>query len=211
MAKAPKVTQEPVWHPDFRVAEHLPDVKVVRTTFLINFICIVALVSVLGFWFYVESRLGELSSQLAATEDQLQQLRPEQNRATVANRKFDEAAAFANDLNIFANGVYNIPAITAAIAEACPENVFFRSFQADHEIVMNGRNMAGRRLVLTFEGVLQGDNVRDVAQIQTFGETLKELPIFAGKVETLEIPSPTTAGQPFRFNFSVVIRLQPKP
>src|ERR1700761_8135502 len=62
---------EPLWHPNFRNFERLPDTKVVRTTFFVNTASI-AITLALAMWvFYREYHIRTLQQQIAATEQQI--------------------------------------------------------------------------------------------------------------------------------------------
>src|SRR6185312_6719019 len=62
---------EPLWHPDFRNVERLPDTKVVRTTFFINTAAIATTLALLMWLGYREFHIRTLEQQIADAEHQI--------------------------------------------------------------------------------------------------------------------------------------------
>jgi len=62
---------EPLWHPDFRNVERLPDTKVVRTTFFINTAAIATTLALMMWLGYREFHIRNLEQQIADAEHQI--------------------------------------------------------------------------------------------------------------------------------------------
>lgn len=61
----------PLWHPNFRNFERLPDTKVVRTTFFVNTAAIAVTISLLLWFGYREYHIKNLGDQIADAQRQI--------------------------------------------------------------------------------------------------------------------------------------------
>ncbi len=61
----------PLWHPNFRNFERLPDTKVVRTTFFVNTAAIAVTLAVLLWFGYNEYHIKNLADQIADAQKQI--------------------------------------------------------------------------------------------------------------------------------------------
>src|SRR5256885_4033858 len=79
---------EPLWHPNFRNFERLPDTKVVRTTFFIN-IASIAITLALILWLgFREYHVRTLQQQIAATEQEISSNSKQNAEALRLNKLF---------------------------------------------------------------------------------------------------------------------------
>jgi len=78
----------PAWHPNFRNLERLPDTKVVRTQFFVNFAAIAFAASLLLYFSYQEYRINNLSRQVADWQAQIDTNKRSSDQAVVLSRKF---------------------------------------------------------------------------------------------------------------------------
>ncbi|MGF1451998.1 MAG: hypothetical protein ACFB21_08005 [Opitutales bacterium] len=209
MAKASKTATQPVWHPDFRIPDELPDIKPIRTTFLINLVCLMLFLVLAGYYVFNQIRVGELRTELADLQEQVREARPGSAQAVRGAREFSQLAKVPDDLIVFEESVYNIPAIILALSEACPDNVMYRELNLAHQLVSGRRRLQGRYLNITLSAFLQGQTNDDVQQIDVFAEKIRNLPILQDKIKTLEVPElrpePTVE---HRFAFTVSIQLK---
>ena len=91
----------PAWHPNFRNLERLPDTKVVRTQFFVNFATIAIAASLLLYFFYQEYRINNLNRQLADWQAQIDTNKKASDQAVVLSRKFADEETKINELNSF--------------------------------------------------------------------------------------------------------------
>lgn len=91
----------PLWHPNFRNFERLPDTKVVRTTFFVNTAAIVVTLSLLLWFGYREYHIKNLGDQIADAQKQIDDNSRQNNEAlrlakifADEQKKLAEAVAF---------------------------------------------------------------------------------------------------------------------
>lgn len=94
---------EPLWHPDFRNFERLPDTKVVRTTFFINAAAIATTLALLMWLGYREFHIRTLEQQIAEAEHTIDTNAKQNKEAlrlsqifTDEEKKLDAAASFVS-------------------------------------------------------------------------------------------------------------------
>lgn len=212
MAKSGKNTIEPNWHPDFRITESLPDIKVVRTTFLVNFIMISVALVLAMLVALREVNLISKSSQISQLEQDISQRRADNTQAIRTNKEYQAESALAKDVATFYENVYDIPEIFKALSNACPDNIYFQSMAFSHDLVYTGgkrnRKVGGRTLEIKLGGVMQGRNNDDVTQINDFRTQIQELDIWNGKLKSISIPEPKGTAIPFQFEFNLTINLK---
>jgi Tfp pilus assembly protein PilN len=91
----------PAWHPNFRNHERLPDTKVVRTQFFVNFAAIAVAASLLLYFSYQEYRIKNLRHQVAEWQSQIDTNRKASAQAQLLSRKFGEEEKKIDELNNF--------------------------------------------------------------------------------------------------------------
>ena len=91
----------PAWHPNFRNHERLPDTKVVRTQFFVNFAAIAVAASLLLYFSYQEYRIKNVRHQVAEWQSQIDTNRKASLQAQVLSRKFGEEQKKIDELNNF--------------------------------------------------------------------------------------------------------------
>lgn len=121
-----KPVQKP-WHPDFRIAEGLPDTKIVRTDFLINLGAVLVAVVLLLVVGYRETLIWTAQRDIELAHSIRADLSPENNRAIALNRTFMEARAIYRDLEIFFNAPFHVDRLILDLAEAKPDEVSLES------------------------------------------------------------------------------------
>jgi Tfp pilus assembly protein PilN len=97
-------TQAPLisaWHPNLRNRERLPDTKVVRTLFFVNFAAIMIAASLLVYFFYQEYRINNLNRQVVDWQTQIGTNKKSAAQAVILSKKFAEEEKKINELNEF--------------------------------------------------------------------------------------------------------------
>jgi hypothetical protein len=96
-----KTVAPPAWHPDFRLAGELPDIKAVRTTFLLNALAVV-FVLVAGLLFYQrETMLNQMRDQTEYWQTVVDSNRARYTEALRQQREFSEAENKFNEIARF--------------------------------------------------------------------------------------------------------------
>lgn len=213
MAKGKSSLSQTNWHPDFRIAETLPDIKVVRTSFIVNFV-VVAVVLILGAVVaFRELTLAELRSGIERFNSTINQRSAANSEAIRKSREFSDSRKKVDDVIAFYTKTYDVLPIVEALSSVCPDNIYYESLSLSHEMVSSGSKKSlrhtGRMLTISIRGVLQGESVEDLAQVDAFHRDLEALPVFENRLESISEPQPRgNATIPYRYEFPVTIQLK---
>lgn len=91
----------PAWHPNFRNHERLPDTKVVRTQFFVNFASIAVAAGLLLYFCYQEYTIRNLARQVAEWQAQIDTNRKAGDQARALSRKFADEEKKLNEVGGF--------------------------------------------------------------------------------------------------------------
>lgn len=89
------------WHANFRKLEQLPDTKVVRTQFFINFASLAVAAGLLLYFCYQEYTIRNFSRQMADRQTQIDTDRKASDQALALFKKFTEEEKKIDNLNNF--------------------------------------------------------------------------------------------------------------
>lgn len=124
MAKNKKEVQ-PNWRPDFRIHSTLPDIKVIRTDFIINFIA-VTLVLVAGFYVLQrEYRTLSLRDTIDELERQVRVAEADDNRYLDLSSRFREKAKHVREVELFYTAPFLVHELVAELAMMRLEDLIF--------------------------------------------------------------------------------------
>jgi len=203
----------PNWRPDFRDADALPDIKAVRTNFLVNFVALALAVIATG-WFVVnEYEAMAVQSQI----DELKQSISDESKANKQNLKlsgeFKSLSPKAEDLVTFYEG-YMFPLdVLLAFCESRPETIALQSI----DIAKSSKNVGSKKKPVwqsypryTLNGVLKGESVEALRELDNYKVILQNLELFEGKLgpDSIEISQPVRNQRLGLFEFTIVIRLE---
>ncbi len=210
MAKSKnKETAAISWHPDFRIQDTLPDVKVVRTDFIINFITITAAVLLAGFYGYRKLYSWDLGSRIADVEAQIEQATPENRRNLKNSGDFKKASTQIEDLVKFYSQSEPPLDFLVEISQTRPEYIALSSIEfTELERPVSKKktvNYSRYRIV----GVLQGSSAEALDALNKYREIVNGLDIFKDRIESIEVPPPRRNPGLDLFEFNIVVILKP--
>lgn len=113
----------PSWHPNFRIRETLPDVKVVRTAFFVNGASILVAASLAIYVGIGEWQLYTLNSQIAQTQAQINRDKPASDQAIALFRKFQADEAKVNEVATFVKSKPLVSELVIRLARTLPNNI----------------------------------------------------------------------------------------
>ncbi|MGJ8640836.1 MAG: hypothetical protein ACSHYA_15710 [Opitutaceae bacterium] len=110
----------PNWRPDFCNQATLPDIKVVRTNFLINFLSVTAALVAVYFMVEREYRAHSLTQTVAVLEQQVASARKTNNANLSLSTEFKKISSKVVDLQQFFSTPFEAHSFMARIVELCP-------------------------------------------------------------------------------------------
>ena len=202
--KKKKKKDFPAWHPDFRVGEDLPDIKAVRTDFLINIGSIVLALALLFWIAYREATINSLQGDLGALTSEQKRLEPENRQLVLLNSRFLRQKQLYDDLEKFYDIPVDVPRFLADIADFRPEGVSFE------EIAFQEMEQATKENVeRSYRIYLRGEtkNLQDAAALK---ESLEGLPYLQDMAADFTEGSNPRNPVLNTFGFTLDVRFEPK-
>jgi hypothetical protein len=206
--KKPEVT--PQWHPNFRVVKTLPDIKAVRTDFIVNFVAVTFAVLALGYMLFIEISNFQVGRQITRLQARIDEQHKNNTVDLKLSTQFVHEAKGLQELTKFYAQAISPMQLLMTLVDARPDNILFDSVEITPTEVegKNRQRMKTQRLVLT--GTLTGE-ADDLKRLD--GMVAK---IMASPVLKTRIADPANDRKidnkregPGLFKFTVTITLKP--
>ncbi len=187
-----KAVNENSWHPDFRDATLLPDIKAVRSVFFINFVTLIFAVGLLGYWIFLELQIGSLKGAIASHQNEIGVHKKVNDELLRQSSEFEKWAKIINEIQGFVSVPFKPSAFLSAIGAARPPSMTLSSLSCNIEArkepdkkAEDGKKIAGK--AFTVYSVMIGGSVSGTSQqatraVDAFREKLEKLDIFQGLV-----------------------------
>ncbi len=198
MKKSKKEVQ-PNWHPNFRVQSELPDIKPIRTGFIINSLAVVICLGLA--LMVIQQELKRMSSnRLIADLRTTVSMNEDRNREALRQSKeFTEEVKKLQELEAFYEGPVSGYRFLLFLAEVRLESLVYDSVTLQESVRMDRRNE-----ITTFR-VQIGGKSRDLLTLGQFKSYLENLPFVVaneGVVNETIFPRDENTGS---FPFSIVV------
>ena len=125
LKRSNQAASSPNWHPNFRNTQLLPDLKVVRTTFFINAICITLASAALMFTGYREYQAFGIRSSIAQARKHMDDAKAENEKYLAANRKFMDGVRKLDEARDFVTSQVSGTKLLIALATSLPDLMQF--------------------------------------------------------------------------------------
>lgn len=172
-----KVKQEiaPNWRPNFRIAEALPDIKVIRTDFLVNFIAIALAVIILGVVVFKEIRGYTQRRERNDLIKFIEQKSAANQKALQQSAEFLRLSKNIEELYQFIYTPATPSELLMILAELRPEKIVLSHLSVSHKILVDKdkKKPAGPVMEVTLSGLVAGDSSIGTATVKEFSEALR--------------------------------------
>ncbi len=113
----------PSWHPNFRNAESLPDIKVVRTAFFINGIAILSALSLGAFLGLKEWQLNVVNSQISQIQAEITRNKSSSDKAVAIYKQFQASEGKVAEVENFLKSKSIISVLVLRLSATLPPNI----------------------------------------------------------------------------------------
>ena len=193
----------PAWHPDFRIADDLPDIKAVRTDFLINLTAVgLALALAVGL-VYREAVIYGYQSDIETLLDEERRMEGENMQVVSLNTRFMQRKKIHDDLVKFYDAPFDVPSFFADIARIRPGEIAFEQISYE-EIERAEKDAIDRSYRLFFQG-----QTRSLKIIDELKNALVSLPSLEGMKPVITEGANPRNPDLGTFGFSIEVRLSP--
>jgi len=124
-----KKDTHPLWRPDFRDVQTLPDTKFVRTDFLMNFVAIVVTITVIVFFSIREYNLHVAGKAVNNLRQQVDESEADNRAILLNNKQFLQSSSLAREVVAFDAQIASFPELMAIVSESTPEGMIFTSIR----------------------------------------------------------------------------------
>ena len=148
----PKKEFQPHWRPNFSVRATLPDIKLVRTGFIVNFISFALLLLCLGLFLQSEYRIWSMRATVQELEQRIRLSEAEDQRSLELSGRFRELAAHAIELQRFYSAPLPPHELLAELAVLKPKDLVFSRVLLTEEVVKEKKAPAQMRYRIQISG-----------------------------------------------------------
>ena len=127
--KKTKGQEDRPWHQDFRNPESLPDIKVIRTRFFLNFIAFLIPAIVAIFWVLEELNLGALRDEITKLEDEKTSMRSSNDELVTISREFMKESAKIESLNDYYYNLFPVSDYLLTLSDRASEDMVISSLE----------------------------------------------------------------------------------
>lgn len=173
-----KENTQPHWHPDFKIESTLPDIKIIRTNFVINSIVLVLVVLSSALLIQRESRSYLLQRSINDLEQQVQNASPENMNRLGKSKQFCDAAQNVKELQQFFQVPFFAHESVVELASLKPEDLTFSRVACNESATQIGKQIGRNKNAkikpkLKFQIDIKG-NVQDLPILTEFKRLLEE-------------------------------------
>lgn len=209
--KKPKQSLQAHWRPNFRNAETLPDIKVVRTGFLLNLVTISLACVLLGLLVYREYRISTISSAVSAMRANIASTSAADRANVRMSNEFEKVEKQVAEFIAFHNVPGGAADLVHAIAEMQPREVVLNSISFSPTVTRRGR-----REIVHYQLVLNG-TVTDAEDrlatdiITDYRNAYSEMELIRPYFESSELSGFSRDDVLGLFNFTIQVTLTLEP
>ncbi len=173
----PAVSLVPSWHPNFRNFDRLPDVKVVRTSFFVNFFSIVVVSGLLLCFGLQEYNLHSIRVQISDWQRQIDDNRKPSEQAVQLYHQFQNEEKKVAEVTAFVKTDFVRSDFIIELGQSLPKNIVLDSIDIDETGV-------------SLHGIVRGTSSDDAfGQAQAYINQLQADPSLSQKFETITMPN----------------------
>ena len=152
---------QPYWRPDFKIQSTLPDIKVVRTDFIINAIAIALMLIAAFTLLQSEYRAYSLNHSIASMEQSIVETAEDNNQNLQESERFRESAQSVEELQDFFRAPFTPHELLAELTQLKPAGLIFsRVMLSDAIIKQKGTDQTEPQALMTYEINITGDTRR---------------------------------------------------
>lgn len=206
-----KKAEHPAWRPDFRNPDELPDIKVIRTDFLLNLVAVSIAIGLLGLVVFREYRAAGLRETLEDLSTNIQNNREADRENVRMSRDFAEIERSMKELVRFHNVPVRPAPLLAELAEMQPDEIILETVNFSGGFEGTGKNRPVR-YTLVLSGTVEHSDENPASQVITdYRTALAELPSLKPYFIESEQPGFNRNASLGIFNFTLRVTLSDTP
>ena len=206
LKKSKKATQR-MWRPDFRDVQSLPDTKVIRTGFLLNFIAIALALGCMTLYSMREYSLQTLIQSVKGLESQVA-ASTSQNRSILdTNKRFRQSAEVVAEAVAFDHQALQFHPFVSELADALQQGMVLSVVDMQSTTVIEQTKELPPFVVELQGKVLENAPAKPAQVLNDFHDALRGLPSLQGKNIEMEMASFGRNNQFGHFDFTLLVKI----
>lgn len=202
-----KTPQQRQWRPDFRDTQTLPDTKVIRTGFLLNFVGIALAVICLTLYGIREYTLQSLGKNLDSLSNEVASATAENRKILDTNKKFRQSAEVVTEAVAFDMEPVSYHRFLSQLGDALQEGMKLEKIQ------MSGSSDTPEKgkippFKITVDGkVLEDAPVTPAQVLSSFQDNILQLPCLEEKQVEMEMVQFNRNNEFGHFDFTLLLKI----
>lgn len=177
------------WHLDFRSQKKLPDIKLVRTDFILNFISLVLIVSLFSYYTFLILYASDISYDIENLEGEIGS-KAEKNQTYIkSSKEFKEGSVFLNSIMIFYDESINPLDYLVLFTKKRPSDIIFDEIIFDEKYKKVDKKTTKKIYETNINGSIRGNYGYALETMNDYTEALSELPEIKPYLEEIEVAS----------------------
>lgn len=198
------------WHVDFRIPANLPDIKIVRTDFVIVCVCMLAPVILAGLLAYNYLRIENARDRIVALQEQVAQKQGADREMVAMSRLFEDEAVRIGEVTAFLQQDYDPVAVLVRLVRLRPGNIAYQNISiVELEERAKTEKAPGEApgVRVRINGMLRGNSAEHLEQIEAFQQQIGEDDYFRDQeIDMQLVVQRNTVADVFDFNLLITIR-----
>jgi len=202
-----KTTEHPSWRPDFRDAENLPDIKAIRTDFLLNLVAVSIAIGLFGLFAYREYRSIGLRDGIEGLKENIETNRALDRENVRMSNEFKTLQESMDEVIRFHNVPVLPHTLLVDLAAIQPDAVILRSVNCNGTVERQGKKAIVRYQLILTGTVEDRENLPASQVITDYRAALAQLPALAPYFLESEQPGFDRDPSLGLFNFTIRVTL----
>ena len=183
----------PNWHPNFRNAATLPDLKVIRTSFFVNVLCVTLGVAAILFTVYREYLALNTRGEIREAERRIEVASARNSKLLAMNREFQEGANKFAEVKEFTSTPLPASGLLVALSRSLPDYMDFTS------VIYEGGQ-------LTLRGTIRGAPDSASARVQAYSDVLRQDAFLGPHFPDVSVPKLDRDGRTQGLTFEILLK-----
>ena len=204
--KKKKALANSPWHQDFRNADALPDIKVIRTRFFVNFVALVIPLFVATMWIQKEVALNTLKSDIQELETDKSSMQASNNALVELSREFMKESAKIESLDEYYWNLFPLSDYLVTLSDKVGEEMVVSTME-----LKKSNRVSGNDVVDVWESriagyVAQGDQGA-ITRVNNFVEEVGQVELLKPHIDEAFLDNLVRDQETDTLNFVVSITM----
>lgn len=201
-----------IWRPDFRDTQVLPDTKVIRTGFLLNFVAIVLTLAALSMYLIKEYKLQGFISEVQKLTTQVDSGQSQNRSILDVNKKFRQSADVVEEAIAFDFQEVRFPTLVAELSRILEEGMLLRSIEINYLNGIKPQGDAAVPMMAKLTGRVLETAGTPAQILDDFQESISGLDILKDKTLKMDMVNFGRNNEFGYFDFTLHVEIElPKP